>query len=240
MGKKSQPEPSTDDQMNNPDLPPRAETETASETVPIDEVELMRIRVSALARDLTPWELISTLDVKGLNSSGRNDTLTDRLTRAELRRVHGDGAAEWDPQVDEREGIPRTISGWREELSVDEIIEELRSARLNTSHNVMRTGRSAIRTDLMPRDQGGRREMNTQPAGGANEFDLSNRFVNRPTLPSGQSMGWFQDPISFNQSDHESGINDRPPHYLVAPPSQIEVEHLRWFLRMVINCPPVQ
>ncbi|KAK0075569.1 hypothetical protein PV325_006729 [Microctonus aethiopoides] len=189
MGKKTQTEP-----------------QTASGTVHIDEVELMRRKVAELARDLNPIEIVTVLDAKGLSRAGPNDTLTNRLVRSELRKAIGGDATDWNPEVVERYGAPKTMVGWREYLSVDAIVNELtdeiRSIRLNISRNQT--------TGPLSRDHT-RRDVTTQPTGGASEFNLPNRSTNRPTIPSGQSMGPYQDAISFGSSENESGAHYCPP-----------------------------
>ncbi|KAK0071981.1 hypothetical protein PV326_000605, partial [Microctonus aethiopoides] len=187
--KNSQSEPDMDSQTNNPVTLPPVEAETASGTIPVDDVELMRRRVAALARELEPWEMIITLDAMGLSCKGSNEVLTDRLVRAELIRSHGGEASEWDPEVDERDGVPRTLTGWQLEQSVDEIIEKVRSGQLNISRNSIDTGPN--------REVNRRRECNP-----INENNLA--------LPSGQSMGRFRDPISFSQDEEELGAQYVP------------------------------
>ncbi|KAK0072538.1 hypothetical protein PV325_011234, partial [Microctonus aethiopoides] len=191
--KNSQSESNMDSQTNNPVILPPVEAETASGTIPVDEVELMRRRVSALARELNPWELVTTLDAMGLNCKGPNDVLTDRLVRAELIRSHGGGVSEWDPEVDEREGAPRTLTGWQAEPSVDEIVEKVRLGLLDISRNSVETGPAPNR------EQNRRREL-----------EPINQFENNQALPSGQSMGRFRDPISFSQDEEELGAQYAP------------------------------
>ncbi|KAK0071843.1 hypothetical protein PV325_012290, partial [Microctonus aethiopoides] len=108
MGKKTQTEPRVEGQ-NNPDAPLPTETETASGPAPINEVELMRRRVAELARDLDPMHIITVLDARGLSSAGPNDTLTNRLVRSELRKAFGGDVTDWNPEVDERYGAPKTM-----------------------------------------------------------------------------------------------------------------------------------
>ncbi|KAK0169263.1 hypothetical protein PV327_011680, partial [Microctonus hyperodae] len=147
--------------------------------------------VATLARDLDPMEIITLLDVKGLNCRGSKEILNDRLIRFELRRVHGEEAAEWSPREDERSGIPRTCSGWQAEPSVDELVEDLRSLRLNTSRNISEMAADNIGSNRHPENCG-------------NELEISNRVELRSHLPTGQSVGPYRDPISFEQSEDES------------------------------------
>ncbi|KAK0160240.1 hypothetical protein PV328_007668 [Microctonus aethiopoides] len=208
--KQTQIETNMDKQTDNPDVPPPVETETASGTILIDEVEMMRRRVSALARDLSPLELLTTLDVFGLSCKGSNDVLMDRLTRAELRRSVGGRAVEWDSEVDERDGIPRTVTGWQVEPSFDEVIEKVRSGILDNSRNSI---------EIFPAIN--KRQENKLPIDNNNrELQIRNRSVNERVLSTGQSIGRFRDPISFSQDENESGAhympnlsgnNDQPP-----------------------------
>lgn len=213
MSKKAQSETKMDGQTSNPDVPPPVETETTSGTVPIDDVEMMRRRVFALARDLNPLELL-TLVVFGLSCKRPNDVLTDRLTRAELRRSLGERVAEWDSEVDERDGIPRTLTGWQVESSFDEVVEKVRSGQLDFSRNSM----EVYLTPNLERDK--RREINPPNENNNRVLEMPNRSVNEQVLSTGQSIGRFRDPISFTQDEDESGAhyvpnssknNDQPP-----------------------------
>ncbi|KAK0073462.1 hypothetical protein PV325_009696, partial [Microctonus aethiopoides] len=202
--KDSQAETNMDSQANNPVLPPPVEIENASGTTPIDEVEMMRRRVSAQARELTPIQLLTTLDVFGLSCQGPTDVLMDRLVRAELRKTVGEQVADWNPEVDERNGMPRTVAGWQGEPSFDEVIEKARSGQLDIS-------RSSAQVGPVPnREQNRRREFNPGNENNVAESELINRFENIQVLPSGQSMGRFRDPISFSQDEEELGAQYVP------------------------------
>ncbi|KAK0071663.1 hypothetical protein PV325_012533, partial [Microctonus aethiopoides] len=202
--KNNQPETNMDHQPNNSVIPPPVEIETASGTTPIDEVEMMRRRVSALARELTPIQLLTTLDVFGLSCQGPTDVLMDRLVRAELRKTVGEQVTEWNPEVDERNGMPRTVAGWQGEPSFDEVIEKARSGQLDISRSSAQVG------PVTNREQNRRREFNPGNENNVAEPELVNRFENIQVLPSGQSMGRFQDPISFSQDEEELGAQYVP------------------------------
>ncbi|KAK0156822.1 hypothetical protein PV327_011591, partial [Microctonus hyperodae] len=177
MGKKSQAETDGENASANPNPQVTAEINTGQGATQINEVESMRRRVAALARELNPLEIITTLDMKGLSCRGPNDTLTDRLVRAELRKAFGDDAAEWDVEEDERDGLPNTRAGWQNEPSLDEIVEGIRTTRLNNSQ---------ILTDRHPRGQ---------------EARPSDSLIRQSMLPTGQSMGPYNDPISFRRDE---------------------------------------
>ncbi|KAK0073771.1 hypothetical protein PV326_013082 [Microctonus aethiopoides] len=193
-----------DSQTNDPVIPPPVEVENASGTIPIDEVEMMRRRVSAQARELTPIELLTTMDVFGLSCKGTTDILTDRLVRAELRKSMGEQVAEWIPEVDERDGPPRTVTGLHIEPSFDEVIEKARSGQLDISRNSAQVGPAPNR------EQNRRREFNPVSENNIRESESINRFENIQILPSGQSMGRFRDPISFSQDEEELGAQYMP------------------------------
>ncbi|KAK0156919.1 hypothetical protein PV327_011527, partial [Microctonus hyperodae] len=184
---------------NDPDFPPLNENNNPnSGVIPINEIEKTKRRVAALARDLDPMEIITLLDVKGLNCRGSKEILNDRLIRFELRREHGEGAAEWSRSEDERSGIPRTCSGWQAEPSVDELVEDLRSSRLNASRSVSEMATSNIRSNRQESNK------NRHPESYGNELETSNRFELRTNLPTGQSIGPYRDPILFEPSEDES------------------------------------
>ncbi|KAK0166667.1 hypothetical protein PV327_004159 [Microctonus hyperodae] len=174
MGKKSRGGSQINLRDEDPDLP-LLNDNTNSGIVPISAVERMRRRVTALVRDLNPLEIITILGVRSLSFRGSSDTLNNRLVRYELRREYGDGAAEWDPRVDEKNSTPRTWSGWQAEQAIDELIKEVRSFRLDTSRDVINA--TANNPGLNRRQ-----EVNARTENYGNELKLLNRFELGPTL----------------------------------------------------------
>lgn len=82
MGKKSR----RSSRKSDSEVSPLNETQTAFGARLINKIMRMRRRELALVRDLYPAELITALDLKIFSSKGPNDTLKDRLARAEVIR----------------------------------------------------------------------------------------------------------------------------------------------------------